>query len=241
MEIKLPRTGKPRVLRGAFITFEGTEGSGKSTQCRQLARFFRNQGYQVLETREPGGTPLAECIRKLFLTSSKAKQAEELITPACESMLIFAARSQHITHVIQPALDKGMIVLCDRFFDSTLAYQGYARNLSRTFLNQAQKFIANELQPHLTFFLDIPIQIGLARRQQSKKQDRLDKESLGFHQRVHRGFLALAKQYPKRIKKVDARQSPQVLATHIADIAENMINHSTTLRLTRSSKKPSIR
>ncbi len=235
MKSSKPRASKPRPLQGAFITFEGTEGSGKSTQCQRLARSLRNQGYHVLETREPGGTPLAEKIRKLLLQSSKSKDPMDAITPACESMLIFAARSQHITHVIQPALEKGMIVLCDRFFDSTLAYQGYARGLRRTFLKNAQQFIAQALQPHLTFFLDLPILDGLARRQQTKKQDRLDQESFSFHQRVHRGFLALAKQHPTRIKKVDGRQAPQVLASHIASMTEYMIRHTRSLNLIRSS------
>ncbi len=123
MESRGPRTQKQRSLRGVFITFEGTEGSGKTTQCRRLARSLRARGYQVIETREPGGTPLAETIRKLLLPSPKPKGQAEPITPACESRLILAARSQHVTHVIQPALAKGIIVLCDRFFDSTLAYQ----------------------------------------------------------------------------------------------------------------------
>ena len=237
MEHNGSQTKKSRSLCGAFITFEGTEGSGKSTQCRRLARSLQAQGYQVLETREPGGTPLAETIRSLLLTTSKAKNPMEAITPVCESMLIFAARSQHITHVIQPALDKGMVVLCDRFFDSTLAYQGYARGLEKTFLYEAQQFVANGLQPHLTFFLDLPIQDGLARRQQSNKQDRLDQESLGFHQRVRRGFLALAKQAPKRIQKVDARQSPQALALHITSVAEQLLHNTKSLRLIRSSQK----
>lgn len=237
MEHSGSRTKKPRSLRGAFITFEGTEGSGKSTQCRRLARALRAQGYHVLQTREPGGTPLAETIRTLFLTSSKAKIKMEPITPVCESMLIFAARSQHMTHIIQPALDKGMIVICDRFFDSTLAYQGYARGVKKTFLYDAQQFVTNGLQPHLTFFLDLPIRDGLARRQQSNKQDRLDQESLGFHQRVRRGFLALAKQDPKRIQKVDARQSPQTLASHITPVAEQLIRNTKSLRLIRASQK----
>jgi len=237
MESGKLRSKRTRALRGAFITFEGTEGSGKSTQCQRLARSLRNQGFQVLETREPGGTPLAETIRKLLLTSSKSKNPLETMTPACESMLIFAARAQHITHVIQPALDKGVVVLCDRFFDSTVAYQGYARGLSQTFLNEAQQFISPGLQPHLTFFLDIPIQEGLARRQRSKKQDRLDKESLVFHRRVRRGFLALAKQHPIRIHTVDARQSPLTVSLHIASIAEHMISNTRSLHLIRSSGK----
>ncbi len=236
MEPKRPRTKKPQALPGAFITFEGTEGSGKSTQCRRLARSLRKQGYHVLETREPGGTPLAETLRKLLLTPSKAKSTMDPMTPACESMLILAARSQHMTHVIQPALEKGKIVLCDRFFDSTLAYQGYARGLNQRFLNDAQQFIANGLQPHLTFFLNLPILDGLARRQRSKKLDRLDQESLKFHQRVRRGFLALAKQHPTRIQTVDARQPAQALASEIAALAENMLHTTWAQRLIPSKQ-----
>lgn len=226
---------KKKGSSGLFITFEGTEGSGKTTQCRRLARSLRDQGYQVLETREPGGTPLAETLRKLLLASSKPQGRTESITPACETMLVFAARSQHIEHVIQPALAKGMIVLCDRFFDSTLAYQGYARSLDKTFLNNAQQFITHGLQPHLTFFLDLPVQDGLARRQHTKKLNRLDKESLGFHQRVRRGFLALIKEHPKRIQTVDARQSPHALASQITSMTEKVIHRRTSLRLVQSS------
>jgi dTMP kinase len=142
-----------------------------------------------------------------------------------------------MTHVIRPALEKGMIVLCDRFFDSTLAYQGSARGLDPTFLIDAQQFVANGLQPHLTFFLDLPIQDGLARRQQTKKHDRLDQESLSFHQRVRRGFLALAKQHPQRIHKVDAAQAPQALTSHIAAIVEKMITKTTSRRVIHSARK----
>jgi len=237
MESRSPRTKKQRASRGVFITFEGTEGSGKTTQCRRLARSLRAEGYQVLETREPGGTPLAETIRKLLLTSSKPKDHRESITPYCESMLILAARSQHVTHVIQPALAKGIIVLCDRFFDSTLAYQGYARGLDKTFLNEAQRFITNGLQPHLTFFLDLPIQDGLSRRKRAKEQNRLDHESLSFHQRVRRGFLALAKEHPKRIQKIDATQSPHTLAAQIESMTEHIIYNKTSFCLARSSLK----
>ena len=237
MESTRPSSQSSPNLPGAFITFEGIEGSGKSTQCRRLARCLRKQGYHVLETREPGGTPLAETIRKLLLTPSKTKHTLDSMTPTCESLLILAARSQHITHVIQPALEKGMIVLCDRFFDSTLAYQGHARGLDQTFLNNAQQFIANGIQPHLTFFLDLPIRDGLARRQRSKKLDRLDQESLKFHQRVRRGFLALAKQHATRIQKVDARQSPQVLASHIATLAEGMLHTTWAQRLIPTRRK----
>ena len=228
-------TKKQSSLSGLFITFEGVEGSGKSTQCRCLARSLQAQGHQVLETREPGGTPIAESLRTLMLTTTKLKPETESITPACESMLILAARAQHLTHVIQPALAQGTIVLCDRFFDSTLAYQGYARGLNRKFLYEANHFIVGELEPDLTFFLDLPVQDGLARRQRTHKQDRIDQESLRFHQQVRRGFLALAKAHPKRITKMDARQPPQILATQIVSITENLIRGRYPLRVNHLS------
>ncbi len=240
MESKRPRAQKPHTRRGVFISFEGTEGSGKTTQCRRLAQSLRTQGYEVLETREPGGTPLAEAIRKLLLTSSKSKGPAESITASCESMLILAARSQHIAHVIQPALAKGTVVICDRFFDSTLAYQGYARGVDKTFLYEAQNFVTNGLQPHLTFFLDLPVKVGLARRQRAKDQNRLDLESLSFHQCVRRGFLALGREAPTRIRTIDATQSPQAMANEIKSTTEAIIHRKKSLLLDRSglSKKP---
>ncbi len=235
MESKRPRLKKPRSRQGVFISFEGTEGSGKTTQCRRLAQSLRTQGYQVLETREPGGTPVAEAIRKLLLSSSKSKGQTESITACCESMLILAARSQHIAHVIQPALAKGTVVICDRFFDSTLAYQGYARGVDKVFLYDAQEFVANGLQPDLTFFLDLPVKMGLARRQGAKDQNRLDRESLSFHQRVRRGFLALGKEHPTRIRTIDATQSAQAMANDIQSKTEKIIHSKKSLPLDHSS------
>ncbi|MCW5784676.1 MAG: dTMP kinase [Nitrospirales bacterium] len=208
---------------GLFITFEGTEGSGKTTQCHRLAQALRAQGYQVLETREPGGTPLAETIRRLLLSHSKTKSNKESITPECETALILASRSQHVAHVIRPALSKGIIVLCDRFFDSTLAYQGYGRHRDINFLKHSHQFATEGLTPHLTFLLDLPTQEGLARRQKARYQNRLDQESLDFHQRVRRGFIALAKQHPQRIQKLDARQSPEILTILISSMMARLI------------------
>jgi dTMP kinase len=225
---------KRKLKSGLFITFEGTEGSGKTTQCRRLARALRFQGHQVIETREPGGTPLAESIRRLLLSRSTAQSTHETITPACETALILACRSQHVAHVIRPALAQGTIVLCDRFFDSTLAYQGYGRNLDTTFLHQSHQFATEGLTPHLTFLLDLPIQDGLTRRRKSKHQNRLDQESLDFHQRVRRGFIALAKQNPQRIRKLDARQSPDALTIQIASMTESLIHAEASTRLTHS-------
>jgi len=229
--------GKRELHSGLFITFEGTEGCGKTTQCRRLARVLRSQRYQVLETREPGGTPLAEAIRRLLLSHSKTTSTIETITPVCEAALILAARSQHVAHVIRPALAKGMIVLCDRFFDSTLAYQGYGRKIDLTFLNHSHQFATEGLTPHLTFLLDLPIQEGLARRQKSKHQNRLDQESLDFHQRVRRGFIALAKQNPQRIRKLDARTSPDTLETQIASMMTSFIQTVQATRLAHSTLK----
>ncbi|HBP87752.1 MAG TPA: dTMP kinase [Nitrospirales bacterium] len=224
---------------GLFITFEGTEGSGKTTQCRRLARVLRAQGYQVLETREPGGTPLAEAIRRLLLSHSKTKSKNEIITPECETSLILAARSQHVAHVIRPALSKGMIVLCDRFFDSTLAYQGYGRHCDITFLKHSHQFATEGLTPHLTFLLDLPTHQGLARRQQARHQNRLDQESLDFHQRVRRGFIALAKQHPQRIQKLDARQPADLLNTLIASMMSRLIQTLPSTCLADATLRPS--
>lgn len=241
MTTRIQGKKKQNSSSGLFLTFEGTEGSGKTTQCRQLASRLRSQGYQVIETREPGGTPLAEKIRRLLLPQSKTKSKQEPITPTCETTLILAARSQHVTHVILPALAKGMIVICDRFFDSTLAYQGFARNLDTTFLMRANQFITNGLQPHLTFLLDLPIQDGLARRQKSQNQNRLDQESLKFHRRVRRGFISLAKENPQRIQTFNARLPPDTLASQIASLTNTFINTHDYLRLVRSRSKQKSR
>jgi dTMP kinase len=207
---------------GAFITFEGPEGSGKTTQCRHLARWLTNRGYSVLLTREPGGTPLAEAIRKLLLSETRLSRDFEQITPACETALILAARSQHVTHVILPALQKGIVVVCDRFFDSTLAYQGFGRGLNRKALTAFNTFATHGLEPTITFLLDIPVKEGLERRRHTHKQNRLDRESLAFHERVRRGFLTLARQDPSRWKKLDARKSPQELAQTIANLVQSL-------------------
>jgi dTMP kinase len=238
MKPKKHVNGKRDLPSGLFITFEGTEGSGKTTQCLRLAQALRVQGYHVLETREPGGTPLAEAIRRLLLSQSKAKSNKEAITPECETSLILAARSQHVAHVIRPALAKGMIVLCDRFFDSTLAYQGYGRHRDLTFLNHSHQFATEGLTPQLTFLLDLPTQEGLARRQHARYQNRLDQESLDFHQRVRRGFIALAKQHPRRIQTLDARQSPEILNALITSMMTRLIQSLPSTCLAHITPQP---
>lgn len=189
--------------QGLFITLEGPEGSGKSTQIRHLATALRRTGYQVAVTREPGGTKIAEQIRATLLQSTP----RERITPETEALLILAARSQHVAHFIVPALESGSIVLCDRFSDSTLAYQGYARELPLDWLKSANRIATRGCKPDLTILLDIPVRIGLARRRKvADTQNRMDRESEKFHVRVRKGFLALAARSRARIKIIDAQR-----------------------------------
>lgn len=209
----MPTKGKRRRGRGLFITLEGPEGSGKSTQIRYLASALRRAGYSVVRTREPGGTPVAEAIRKVLLLAS----SREPVAAETEALLILAARSQHVRHLIKPALDRGAIVLSDRFSDSTMAYQGVARGLSMPWLRKANAVATGGLVPDLTLLLDLPVSIGLARRRRAHgKQNRLDRESERFHRLVRQGFLALAGQEPKRMKVFEATSPPQELRVELA-------------------------
>ena len=206
---------KKRQTRGLFITLEGVEGSGKSTQICHLAKVLTKAGYRVLQTREPGGTATAEAIRHILLTAS----SKEPVTPQAEALLILAARSQHVTHLIEPALQNGTVVLCDRFSDSTLAYQGFARGLDLQWLKEANEVATNGLAPDLTLVLDLPISVGLARRRADRgQQNRLDREAERFHRKVRRGFLALAAEEPGRMKVVNANRPPQEVRDELTEI-----------------------
>lgn len=222
--------GNQRRRRGLFITFEGIEGCGKSTQAARLAQGLREAGYRVVETREPGGTPLAERTRALLLGASA-----EPVAPECEAFLILAGRSQHVTQVIRPALDAGAVVLCDRFADSTLAYQGYARGLNLRTLQTLNRFATGGMIPDLTLLLDLPVAIGLERRRREKDQNRLDREATVFHQRVRKGFLALAARQPRRIKVIDASRAPDSVAREVASI---VTRHLTRRKI--GASKPSV-
>jgi dTMP kinase len=206
---------KKRQTRGLFITLEGVEGSGKSTQICHLTKVLTKAGYRVLQTREPGGTATAEAIRHILLTAS----SKEPVTPQAEALLILAARSQHVTHLIEPALQNGTVVLCDRFSDSTLAYQGFARGLDLQWLRATNAVATNGLAPDLTLLLDLPISVGLARRRADRgQQNRLDREAERFHRKVRRGFLALAAEEPGRMKVVNANRPPQEVRDELTEI-----------------------
>ena len=206
--------------KGLFITFEGPDGSGKSTQLRMLAEWLEQQNKQVYLTREPGGTRLAEKIRGLLLDKT-----DEPVSPEAELLLFGASRAQHVRQVILPFLENGGIVLCDRFLDSTTAYQGYARGLDMTFINQLHQFCVCGRMPDLTFLLDLPLEEGRRRvaQRQGENLDRMEAENSRFHQAVRDGFLTIARQEPARVKVIDARQSVQAIAQTIRQEVENAL------------------
>lgn len=183
---------------GVFITLEGGDGSGKSTLSDKLATHFQNNGYSVLRTREPGGTPLSEHIRALLLD----KKSKLPLSDSAELFLFLAARLQHIEDVICPALRDGKIVFCDRFNDSTIAYQGCARTLGCEYVEHICKLATRDLEPDCTLLLDIDPEIALKRVLGEK--DRLESELLQFHREVRSGYLHLADKYPNRISILDA-------------------------------------
>lgn len=185
-----------------FITFEGPEGGGKTTQLRLLGATLEQQGQQVIATREPGGTPIGNAIRAILLDPHYTT-----MSPRAEALLFNAARAQLVDEIIEPALAAGQVVLCDRFADSTLAYQGYGRNLSLADLQTLIAYATLRIRPHLTVFLDISAEAGLHRKRQGAEWNRMEAEQLAFHQRVRDGFFALMAAEPDRWLVVDAIQS----------------------------------
>ena len=183
-----------------FITFEGGEGTGKTTLIQEIAKHFR-QSYQVVTTREPGGSVITEAIRDIILNPKY-----QGVTPYTEALLLAASRAQHLDEVILPALKQNAIVLCDRFIDSSLAYQAYARNLGFEFVLSINRYAVENL-PNLTFYIDLDPQVGLSRIAHRDKYDRLDQEAFDFHTKVREGYLEVYKRYPERIVKIDGNQS----------------------------------
>ncbi len=183
-----------------FITLEGPEGSGKTSQLPELAAFLRESGYEVLVTREPGGTPVGDQIREILMNLKNVS-----IVPRTEILLFLAARAQHVDEVIRPALAAGKIVLCDRFGDSTLAYQGFGHKTDLAILQSLLDFSTGGLKPDLTLLVDVPVEQGMARkRENSSEWNRLDAYTLAFHERVRQGYFALAEAEPERWMIIDA-------------------------------------
>jgi dTMP kinase len=206
--------------RGRFITFEGGEGAGKSTQIRLLAEGLRGAGYDVLETREPGGSAGAEAVRHVLLSG-----AAEVFGTRMEAVLFAAARSDHVEQVIRPALAEGRIVLCDRFIDSTRVYQGVTGNLEPEFVQALERIAVNGLVPDLTIVLDLPAEVGLQRvdgrsAAADNAPDRFEREELAVHESRRRAYLDLAEHEPQRIRVVDGSRATEAIAPEIAALVE---------------------
>ncbi|PYC24622.1 dTMP kinase [Aquipseudomonas alcaligenes] len=189
-------------MSGLFITLEGPEGAGKSTNREYLAARLRERGIEVVLSREPGGTPLAERIRELLLAPS-----DETMASDTELLLVFAARAQHLAQVIRPALARGAVVLCDRFTDATYAYQGGGRGLSEARIAELERFVQGELRPDLTLVFDLPVAVGLSRAAARGRLDRFEQEGQAFFEAVRRTYLDRAEAAPARYRVLDAAQS----------------------------------
>lgn len=189
------------MLRGKFLTIEGTEGVGKSTNLVFVRDWLQAQGIEVVVTREPGGTPLAEEIRTLLLA-----KRDEPVDETAELLLVFAARAQHIAHVIKPALDRGAWVLSDRFTDATFAYQGGGRGLSTETITRLELLVQGDLRPDLTLILDIDVELGLNRARQRGELDRFESETMAFFERVRSAYRARIEHAPSRYALIDAGQ-----------------------------------
>jgi len=205
-------------MSGVLVTFEGTEGCGKSTQSHLLTRHLEALGHTVVQTREPGGVPLGEAIRELLLDPANTDMA-----PTTELLLYEAARAQHVHELIRPALDAGSIVICDRFFDSTTAYQGAGRQLPEIELQRLHDLATGSLNPDITIFLDIPVEEGLTRAAKVSDPDRIEQETVSFHRRVRQGFVDLAAQQPDRIRTVDATASVEDIAHTISGLVDPIV------------------
>ena len=185
-------------MRGAFITFEGCEGSGKSTQIRLLSQYLQDQNIPHVVTREPGGGEISEEIRKIILNGKFMEMSDE-----CEALLYAAARVQHLKDTVEPALERGEMVICDRYIFSSFAYQGYGRGLSIDFLEKINEYALRNYMPDVTLFLNIPPRRAFARKHVADENDRREKACENFHQRVYEGYLQLLKRYPDRFAEID--------------------------------------
>ncbi|WP_337868512.1 dTMP kinase [Meiothermus sp.] len=200
-------------MKGFFFTFEGPEGAGKSTQARLLAEWLRGQGREVVLTREPGGTQLGQEIRHLLLHQGQ-------MCAEAEYLLYSADRAEHMQTLIRPALQQGQVVLCDRWLDSSLAYQGYGRGLDLGWLRAVAQGATQGIRPHKTFLFDLPPEVGLER---FEGRDRLEREPLEFHRRVRQGYLELAQAEPERFVVLDATQPLEALQAQLRGYLESLL------------------
>jgi dTMP kinase len=207
-----------------FITFEGVEGSGKTTQIQRLKRYLAQKGIPCKVTREPGGCPIGEKIRKILLNPDHRE-----MSPLSELLLYEASRAQHVIEVVKPHLKKGRVVLCDRFSDASIAYQGYGRKVDLKWVERLNRLSSQGIKPDVTFLLDCPSDIGLKRALQrnkmlkKEKEGRFEGEKIQFHHRVRRGYLSIAKKEPNRVKVIDTREGEEKVFEKIRRIVDELI------------------
>ena len=206
-------------MNNLFITFEGGDGSGKSTQVNLLKNYLDNLNFETIKTREPGGTPSAEILRDLLTTGEVEKW-----TPMSEALLMWASRYEHLIQVIEPALNSGKNVICDRFYDSTYAYQGVAHNLGIDKMEKLKKIIIGDIEPDVTFVLDIDPKVGLKRSlDRSNQENRFESYNIDFHNKIRSAFLEIAKKNKNRCVVVDASLNEQEINNLIITVIDNLI------------------
>jgi dTMP kinase len=204
-------------MKGKFVTFEGSEGSGKSTQIKAAENYLLEKGQDVLVLREPGGTLIGEEIREILLQTDKTEMSNE-----CETFLYMAARAQLVKEMILPALHDGRIVICDRFLDSTVAYQGYGHGIDVNLIKDMDHFATEGIEPHLTFLFDLNVEEGFARINRPK--DRIELRSINYHNRVRSGYIKIAREEPERIKVIDASDSPAEIELIVQRELDNLLS-----------------
>lgn len=200
-------------MAGLFITMEGTDGSGKTLQSKILSKYLIKKGFKVIITREPGGTEISEKIRDIIIDKKNS-----MMDNYTEALLYAAARAQIVAEIIQPNLESGNVVICDRFLDSSIVYQGIARGLGIDTIENINKFATKGISPDITFFMDIPPEKALARRQKASSLDRIEMEKIEFHKNVYLGYKKLATMYNKRIYTIDANDIPTNIHNNIVSI-----------------------
>lgn len=211
-------------MGGLFISFEGIEGTGKSTQARLLSEYLSKNGYAIVLTEEPGGTPIGLRIREVLL-SVEHKEMD----PVAELLLYNASRTQHVKEKILPAINRGEIIITDRFSDSTVAYQGYGRGIDLKLIYSLDRISTGGLMPDITILLDLDVEVGLKRNRGINKTDRLELEDVKFHKKVREGYLELAHREPERIKITDASGSIEEIHSKIVEIVTDFIANRKTV------------
>ena len=208
-----------------FITFEGVEGSGKTSQIQRLRKYLTQKGIPCKVTREPGGSPIGEKVRKILLDPDHRE-----MVPTTELFLYEAARAQHVKDVLKPLLKMRGIILCDRFCDATLAYQGFGRRIDLKWIDRLNRLSSQGIKPDVTFLLDCPSVVGLTRALQrnrtlkQEREERFEREEIQFHRRVRKGYLAIARKEPHRVKVIDTREGEEKVFEKIRKIVDNLIS-----------------